>query len=43
MLICIIRCDRIIVPKGETTFQANDTVLALTVTARVEEMRKVFY
>jgi trk system potassium uptake protein TrkA len=43
VLISIIRGDRIIVPKGDTTFQANDTVLALTVTARVEELRKVFY
>ena len=43
VLISIIRGDRIIVPRGDTTFQANDTVLALTVTARVEELRKVFY
>lgn len=43
VLISIIRGDRIIVPKGDTTFQANDTVLALTVTARVEELRQVFY
>ncbi len=43
VLISIMRGDRIIVPKGDTTFQANDTVLALTVTARVEELRRVFY
>jgi len=43
VLISIIRGERIIVPRGDTTFQANDTVLALTVTARVEELRKVFY
>jgi trk system potassium uptake protein TrkA len=43
VLISIIRGDRIIVPKGDTTFQANDTVLALTVTTRVEELRRVFY
>jgi len=43
VLISIIRGDRIIVPKGDTTFQANDTVLALTVTTRVEELRQVFY
>ncbi len=43
VLISIIRGDRIIVPKGDTVFQINDTVLALTVTARVEELRKVFY
>jgi len=43
VLISIIRGERIIVPRGDTIFQANDTVLALTVTARVEELRKVFY
>lgn len=43
VLISIIRGDRIIVPKGDTTFQPNDTVLALTVTSRVEDLKKAFY
>ena len=43
VLISLIRGERIIVPRGDTTFQPNDTVLALTVTSRVEELRKVFY
>jgi trk system potassium uptake protein TrkA len=43
ILISIIRGDQIIVPRGETTFRPNDTVLALTATAKAEDLKKCFY
>lgn len=43
VLISIIRGDQVILPKGETTFRANDTVLALTALSKVEELKKIFY
>ena len=43
ILISIIRGDQVIFPRRETTFIANDTVLALTATSKVEELKKVFY
>lgn len=43
VLISIIRGDQVILPKRETTFRANDTVLALTATSKVEELKKIFY
>ncbi len=43
VLVSIIRGEQIIFPRGDTTFLPNDTVLALTATKRVEELKKVFY
>jgi len=43
ILISILRGDQIIVPRGDTAFRPNDTVLALTATARADELKKVFY
>lgn len=42
VLISIIRGDQVLLPKGETALRANDTVLALTATLKVEELKKVF-
>jgi trk system potassium uptake protein TrkA len=43
ILISIIRGDQIIVPRGDTTFRANDTVLALTAIASAEKLKTFFY
>ncbi len=43
VLISIIRGNQIIFPRGETTFEPNDTVLALTAASRVGELKKIFY
>lgn len=43
VLISILRDDQIIFPRGETTFKTSDTVLALTATSKVEDLKKVFY
>jgi trk system potassium uptake protein TrkA len=43
ILISVIRGDQIIVPRGDTTFRPNDTVIALTATTRADELKKVFY
>lgn len=43
ILISIIRGEQIIIPKGDTRFQVQDTVLALTSRTQVEELRKIFY
>lgn len=43
ILISIIRGEQIIIPKGDTTFLPQDTVLALTSRLRVEELQKIFY
>ncbi len=42
-LICLIRGEEINFPRGDTSFRANDTVVALTSTKRVDELKKVFY
>jgi trk system potassium uptake protein TrkA len=43
VLVSIIRGDQIVFPRGSTTFRPNDTILALTSTKRVEELKRVFY
>ena len=43
ILISIIRGDQIIVPRGDTTFRASDTVLALTAIASAERLKTFFY
>jgi trk system potassium uptake protein TrkA len=43
ILVSIIRGDQIIVPRGDTTFRVNDTVLALTATAGTEKLKQYFY
>ena len=43
VLISLIRGDQIVFPRGSTTFRPNDTILALTSTKRVEELKRVFY
>jgi trk system potassium uptake protein TrkA len=43
ILISIIRGDQIIVPRGDTTFRADDTVLALTAIASAEKLKTFFY
>jgi len=43
ILISVIRGDQVIVPRGDTTFRPNDTVIALTATTRADELKKVFY
>lgn len=43
VLISIIRGDQIVFPRGNTTFLPNDTILALTSTKGVEQLKRVFY
>jgi trk system potassium uptake protein TrkA len=43
VLISIIRGDQIVFPRGSTTFLPNDTILALTSTKGVEQLKRVFY
>lgn len=43
LLISIIRGDQIVFPRGSTTFLPNDTILALTSTKGVEQLKRVFY
>ncbi len=43
VLISLIRGDQIVFPRGNTVFQPNDTILALTSRKRVEELKRVFY
>lgn len=43
VLISIIRGDQIVFPRGSTTFHPNDTILALTSTKGVEQLKRVFY
>jgi len=43
VLISIIRGDQIVFPRGSTTFLPNDTILALTSTKGVEQLKGVFY
>jgi len=43
VLISIIRGDQIVFPRGSTTFRPNDTILALTSTKGVEQLKRVFY
>jgi len=42
-LIALIRGEDILFPRADTTFFPHDTVLALTATKHVEELKKVFY
>ena len=43
VLISLIRGDQIVFPRGSTTFHPNDTILALTSTKGVEQLKRVFY
>jgi trk system potassium uptake protein TrkA len=43
VLISLIRGGQIVFPRGSTTFHPNDTILALTSSKRVEELKRVFY
>ena len=43
VLISIIRGDQTVFPRGSTTFCPNDTILALTSTKGVEQLKRVFY
>ncbi|KRT69976.1 MAG: K+ transport system, NAD-binding component [candidate division NC10 bacterium CSP1-5] len=43
VLISIIRGDQTVFPRGSTTFRPNDTILALTSTKGVEQLKRVFY
>jgi len=42
-LIVLIRGEDIILPRPEVTFLPHDTILALTATKHVEDLKKIFY
>ena len=42
IIISIIRGNDVIIPKGDSTLQLNDSVLALTLSNKEEELRNIF-